>query len=66
MPLFCHSTRKTRGGKEEILTLHLVTVGRLSRLRCGETGAVAEEAALAWRLGLVQSTLCLDACPQWT
>lgn len=48
------------------LTLHLVAVGRLSGLGRGEAGAVAEEAALAWRLGLAQSALCLDACPQWT
>lgn len=63
--------RNREGGEEEVkiravLTLHLVTVGGLSRLRRGEARAVAEEARLPGGLGLVQTPLRLYACPQWT
>lgn len=49
----------------EVLTLHLVAVRRLARLRRAEARAVAEEARLARRLRLAQAAFRLDACPQW-
>lgn len=74
--MFLHSfeiqeRRNREEGEEEVqiravLTLHLVTVGGLSRLRRGEARAVAEEARLPGGLGLVQTPLRLYACPQWT
>lgn len=66
-----HSINNEKKKKKEkkisaLLTLHLVTVGGLSRLRRGEARAVAEEARLSGGLGLIQTPLCLYACPQWT
>lgn len=51
---------------KDVLTLHLVTVGGLSRLWRGEARAVAQEAGLSRGLGLAQTPLRLYACPQWT
>lgn len=71
--IYWHSIKNEKKKKKKkekkisaFLTLHLVTVGGLSRLRRGEARAVAEEARLSGGLGLTQTPLCLYACPQWT
>lgn len=63
---FADQTWEENRSQKDVLTLHLVTVGGLSRLRCGEARAVAQEACLSRGLGLAQTPLGLYACPQWT